>query len=229
MCSAQNPLPTALTIFVAVLVMACPCAMGLATPMSIMVGTGRGAQLGVLIKNGAALEQAGHISVLAVDKTGTLTTGKPVLTGITLLECPAGMDENTLLGMAASLEAPLGAHPLAHALVGAARARSLALLPVEEVVVAPGMGISGQVVAQGGPWGAVGNPAFMAERGIEVSAETQAALAQLAEAGQTPCCWRWNSRAAHGWLAFWPLPMPCGPNRLLWSAVCAPWVCAWSC
>ena len=183
---SAEPVTTALTIFVAVLVMACPCAMGLATPMSIMVGTGRGAQLGVLIKNGAALEQAGHISVLAVDKTGTLTTGKPVLTGITLLECPAGMDENTLLGMAASLEAR-SEHPLAHALVGAARARSLALLPVEEVVVAPGMGISGQVVAQAGPVGiAVGNPAFMAERGIEVSAETQAALAQLAEAGQTP-------------------------------------------
>ena len=183
---SAEPVTTALTIFVAVLVMACPCAMGLATPMSIMVGTGRGAQLGVLIKNGAALEQAGHISVLAVDKTGTLTTGKPVLTGITLLECPAGMDENTLLGMAASLEAR-SEHPLAHALVGAARARSLALLPVEEVVVAPGMGISGQVVAQAGPVGiAVGNPAFMAERGIEVSVETQAALAQLAEAGQTP-------------------------------------------
>ena len=183
---SAEPVTTALKVFVAVLVMACPCAMGLATPMSIMVGTGRGAQLGVLIKNGAALEQAGHISVLAVDKTGTLTTGRPVLTGVTLLESTAGMDENTLLGMAASLEAR-SEHPLAQALVGAARERGLALLPVADVLVAPGMGISGQVIAQDGPVEiAVGNPAFMAERGLEVPADTQRALAQLAEAGQTP-------------------------------------------
>ena len=184
-CSPE-PVTTAMTVFVAVLVMACPCAMGLATPMSIMVGTGRGAQLGVLIKNGAALEQAGDISVLAVDKTGTLTTGKPVLTGITLLESPAGMDENALLGMAASLEAR-SEHPLALALVGAAKERGLALLPVRDVLVAPGMGISGTVEAAGGPVGiAVGNPVFMAERGLEVPADTQNRLAQLAEAGQTP-------------------------------------------
>ena len=183
---SAEPITTALTVFVAVLVMACPCAMGLATPMSIMVGTGRGAQLGVLIKNGAALEQAGHISVLAVDKTGTLTTGKPVLTGLTLLENYAAMDENTLLGMAASLEAR-SEHPLALAIANAAKERSLALLPVEDVQVAPGMGISGQVVAQGGPVGiAVGNPAFMTERGLEVSEGTQRTLAQLAQQGQTP-------------------------------------------
>lgn len=187
---SAEPITTALTVFVAVLVMACPCAMGLATPMSIMVGTGRGAQLGVLIKNGAALEQAGHISVLAVDKTGTLTTGKPVLTGVTLLECPAAMDENALLGMAASLEAR-SEHPLALAIVGAARDRNLAMLPVEDVQVVPGMGISGQVVAQRGSAGiavgiAVGNPAFMAERGLEVPEATQRTLAQLAQEGQTP-------------------------------------------
>ena len=181
-----EPTTTALTVFVAVLVMACPCAMGLATPMSIMVGTGRGAQLGVLIKNGAALEQAGHISVLAVDKTGTLTTGKPVLTGVTLLESPAGMDEDTLLGMAASLEGR-SEHPLALAIVNAAKDRSLAMLPVEDVQVAPGMGISGQVVAQDGRVGiAVGNLTFMAERGLDVPEATQRILAQLAQQGQTP-------------------------------------------
>ena len=183
---SAEPITTALTVFVAVLVMACPCAMGLATPMSIMVGTGRGAQLGVLIKNGAALEQAGHISVLAVDKTGTLTTGKPVLTGVTLLESPAGMDEDTLLGMAASLEGR-SEHPLALAIVNAAKDRSLAMLPVEDVQVAPGMGISGQVVAQDGRVGiAVGNLAFMAERGLDVPETTQRILAQLAQQGQTP-------------------------------------------
>ena len=183
---STEPITTALSVFVAVLVMACPCAMGLATPMSIMVGTGRGAQLGVLIKNGAALEQAGHISVLAVDKTGTLTTGKPVLTGVTLLENPTGLDENALLGMAASLEAR-SEHPLALALVGAAKQRGLALLPVQDVLVAPGMGISGQVVVDGKTVGlAVGNPAFMEERGLAVPAETQHTLAQLAQQGQTP-------------------------------------------
>lgn len=183
---SSEPITTPLTIFVAVLVMACPCAMGLATPMSIMVGTGRGAQLGVLIKNGAALEQAGHISVLAVDKTGTLTTGKPVLTGVTLLDAPAGMDENALLGMAASLEAR-SEHPLALALVGAAKERNLASLSVDDVQVAPGMGISGRVTHNGVDYGlAVGNKAFMAERGLSVPEEAQQKLALLAEAGQTP-------------------------------------------
>lgn len=183
---SSEPITTPLTIFVAVLVMACPCAMGLATPMSIMVGTGRGAQLGVLIKNGAALEQAGHISVLAVDKTGTLTTGKPVLTGVTMLDAPAGMDENVLLGMAASLEAR-SEHPLALALVGAAKERNLASLPVDDVQVAPGMGISGRVTHNGVDYGlAVGNKAFMAERGLSVPEEAQQKLALLAEAGQTP-------------------------------------------
>ena len=183
---SSEPITTPLTIFVAVLVMACPCAMGLATPMSIMVGTGRGAQLGVLIKNGAALEQAGHISVLAVDKTGTLTTGKPVLTGVTMLDAPAGMDENALLGMAASLEAR-SEHPLALALVGAAKERNLASLPVDDVQVAPGMGISGRVTHNGADYGlAVGNKAFMAERGLSVPEEAQQKLALLAEAGQTP-------------------------------------------
>ncbi len=183
---SAEPMTTPLTIFVAVLVMACPCAMGLATPMSIMVGTGRGAQLGVLIKNGAALEQAGHISVLAVDKTGTLTTGKPVLTGVTLLDCPADMDENTLLGMAASLEAR-SEHPLALALVGAARERNLASLPVDDVQVAPGMGISGRITFNGEEYGlAVGNRTFMTERGLSVPEGARHTLAQLAEAGQTP-------------------------------------------
>lgn len=183
---SSEPITTPLTIFVAVLVMACPCAMGLATPMSIMVGTGRGAQLGVLIKNGAALEQAGHISVLAVDKTGTLTTGKPVLTGVTLLDTPADMDENALLGMAASLEAR-SEHPLALALVGAAKERNLASLPVDDVQVAPGMGISGRVTLNGADYGlAVGNRTFMTERGLGVPQEAQQKLAQLAEAGQTP-------------------------------------------
>lgn len=183
---SSEPVTTPLTVFVAVLVMACPCAMGLATPMSIMVGTGRGAQLGVLIKNGAALEQAGHINVLAVDKTGTLTTGKPVLTGVTLLDGAEGLDENGLLALAAALEAR-SEHPLAQALIKAGQERNLPACRVEDVVVAPGMGIEGKVFrADVGRHVAVGNRAFMKEHGLDISESVAGKLAVLAEAGQTP-------------------------------------------
>ena len=120
---SDEPATVAVTVFVAVLVMACPCAMGLATPMSIMVGTGRGAQLGVLIKNGAALEQAGRVRAIAVDKTGTLTTGKPMLTGVIPL---AAHNEQALVTLAAALEAR-SEHPLALALVAAGKAWRVAL------------------------------------------------------------------------------------------------------
>ncbi|MBB5144414.1 heavy metal translocating P-type ATPase [Desulfovibrio intestinalis] len=183
---SSEPITTPLTVFVAVLVMACPCAMGLATPMSIMVGTGRGAQLGVLIKNGAALEQAGHINVLAVDKTGTLTTGKPVLTGVTMLDGANGLDENGLLALAAALEAR-SEHPLAQALIKAGQERNLPACRVEDVVVAPGMGIEGKVFcAETGRHVAVGNRAFMKEHGLDISESVSGKLAVLAEAGQTP-------------------------------------------
>ena len=183
---SAEPITTPLTVFVAVLVMACPCAMGLATPMSIMVGTGRGAQLGVLIKNGAALEQAGHISVLAVDKTGTLTTGKPVLTGVSVLDDVAGLGESGLLTLAASLEAR-SEHPLALALVNAGNERGLPACPVDDVLVAPGMGIAGSVRLNDVSYAvSVGNRAFMKERGVDVPDSAGEKLAELAEAGQTP-------------------------------------------
>lgn len=116
------PFGDALRIFVAVLVVACPCALGLATPMSIMVATGRGAQLGVLIKSGSALESAGHLNVLVFDKTGTLTEGAPRVAGIhpAAERDGAGLDENAMLRMAASLEA-VSEHPLAHAVLEAAK------------------------------------------------------------------------------------------------------------
>ena len=104
---------------VAVLIIACPCALGLATPMSIMVGVGRGAQAGVLIKNAEALERMEKIDTLVVDKTGTLTEGKPAVTSIITAE---GIDENDLLRLAASVE-QASEHPLAAAIVAAARAR----------------------------------------------------------------------------------------------------------
>ncbi|MBQ3060156.1 MAG: copper-translocating P-type ATPase [Desulfovibrio sp.] len=182
---SSEPVSTPFTVFVAVLVMACPCAMGLATPMSVMVGTGRGAQLGVLIKNGTALEQAGRIQVLAVDKTGTLTTGKPVLTGMTLLE-DAPLSDTDALTLVAALEAR-SEHPLAQALTRAAQERACPACPVEDVEVTPGLGISGRVSHAGQDWHvAVGNAAFMERRSISLPEAVRTQLRVQAEAGQTP-------------------------------------------
>lgn len=147
----------ALRIFVSVMVIACPCAMGLATPMAIMVGTGRGAQLGVLFKNGTALEQSSRISSMVFDKTGTLTEGKPSLVDIRLL---SGDDADTALRIAASLESS-SEHPLGRALVAAAREKGFDLLAVEQFHAASGKGVSGRVsLPEGSIHAAVGNAAF---------------------------------------------------------------------
>ena len=112
----------ALVNAVAVLIIACPCALGLATPMSIMVGTGRGAELGVLIRNAEALEVLERVTTLVVDKTGTLTEGKPTLVSV---ETAPGIDETMLLRVAASLE-HVSEHPLAASIVAGARDRGVA-------------------------------------------------------------------------------------------------------
>ncbi len=126
---------------VAVLIIACPCALGLATPMSIMVGTGRGAQAGVLIKNAEALEVMEKVDTLVVDKTGTLTEGKPQLMTVLPL---AGFDDDTILRLGASLERA-SEHPLATAIVGGTQARGLALAPVSDFRAYPGQGVAGTV------------------------------------------------------------------------------------
>jgi Cu+-exporting ATPase len=126
---------------VAVLIIACPCALGLATPMSIMVGVGRGAQLGVLIKDAEALERLEKVNVLAIDKTGTLTEGKPTLTQVAVA---VGGDENNLLKMAASVEAT-SEHPLAAAIVKGAKKRNVAPLQVEGFESVTGQGVRGKV------------------------------------------------------------------------------------
>ena len=133
------PFPFALRIFIAVLVIACPCAMGLATPTSIMVGTGRGAQLGVLIKSGEALEMAQEVNALVFDKTGTLTYGKPQLTDLELME-DAGMSEDDLLALVAGAES-VSEHPLAEAIVQEARSRGLVLQEPDLFEAVPGKGI----------------------------------------------------------------------------------------
>jgi Cu+-exporting ATPase len=126
---------------VAVLIIACPCALGLATPMSIMVAVGRGAAAGVLIKNAEALEVLENVDTLVVDKTGTLTEGKPALASIVAV---AGFSESQILGLAASLERA-SEHPLASAIVSAAAARNLQLSPVREFRSDTGRGVIGTV------------------------------------------------------------------------------------
>jgi Cu+-exporting ATPase len=147
---------------VSVLIIACPCALGLATPMSIMVGVGRGAQAGVLIKNAEALERMEKIDTLVVDKTGTLTEGKPKVVAVV----PAvGFDEAEVLGLAASVE-QASEHPLAQAIVAAARERKLALAAVSEFDSPTGKGAVG--VADGHRL-ALGNARFLRELKVEVS------------------------------------------------------------
>ena len=143
----------ALVSAVSVLIIACPCALGLATPMSIMVGTGRGAQGGVLIRNAEALERMENIDTLVVDKTGTLTEGKPRLTGVVAAE---GTTEEHVLQVAASLERG-SEHPLAAALLEGARDRGIALLSVEGFNAVIGKGVEGKI---DGRTAALGNARF---------------------------------------------------------------------
>jgi Cu+-exporting ATPase len=141
---AAHSISLALANTVAVLVIACPCAMGLAVPAALTVAVGRGAQLGVLFKGGEALERLSHLDVIVLDKTGTLTVGRPVLEAIHLAGSPPGYKENVLLRMAAAAEERSN-HPLAHAIVDAARARDLTWPAAEDVQVVPGRGLSATV------------------------------------------------------------------------------------
>ncbi|WEJ13732.1 copper-translocating P-type ATPase (plasmid) [Sinorhizobium sp. K101] len=148
---------------VAVLIIACPCALGLATPMSIMVGVGRGARLGVLIKNAEALERFEKVDTLVVDKTGTLTEGKPRVTSIVATE---GLGENELLQLAASLERG-SEHPLADAIVDAAAARGLTFGKAEDFDSPVGKGVTGSV---DGRKLIIGSHRIMEEESVDVSA-----------------------------------------------------------
>ncbi|GIK97482.1 MAG: copper-translocating P-type ATPase [Alphaproteobacteria bacterium] len=150
----------ALIAAVSVLIIACPCALGLATPMSIMVGVGRGAQAGVLIKNAEALERMEKVDTLVVDKTGTLTEGRPKVT--TILPA-AGIEERDLLRLAASVEAA-SEHPLAAAIVQAAKERGIPLAPVTGFDSPAGKGVLGVVDGHGL---ALGNAKFLAEQGVD--------------------------------------------------------------
>ncbi len=162
---------------VAVLIIACPCALGLATPMAIMVGTGRGATAGVLVKNAEALERLERVGTLVIDKTGTLTEGKPKLATIVPF---SGESEAAVLRLAAALERA-SEHPLAAAIVGAARERRLDLPPADDFHAIPGKGIHG--VVDGVPV-LLGNVAMMREAGVAIDHAADRAE-QLRREGQT--------------------------------------------
>ncbi len=178
---ALGPRPAflfALSSFVAVLVVACPCALGLATPTAIMVGTGRGAELGVLIKGAESLERAYRITTVVFDKTGTLTAGRPSVVTVRAAE---GAGEEEVLRLAASAERG-SEHPVGAAIVAEAERRGLALAEPEEFKAVPGHGIRARV---GGRSVLLGNPRLMAEAGVDLGplgteGET------LAARGQTP-------------------------------------------
>ncbi|MGN6544839.1 MAG: heavy metal translocating P-type ATPase, partial [Aureliella sp.] len=176
----EPKLTHALVNAVAVLIIACPCALGLATPMAIMVGVGRGAEHGVLVKNVEALEVLQRADVLVVDKTGTLTEGKPQLAS---LEPLGGYEADEALRLAASLERG-SEHPLAAAILKAAQEKQLRLATAENFQSISGKGITGIVE---GKQVALGNPPLMQDQGIA----TESALArmqQLRESGQTVMC-----------------------------------------
>ena len=168
---AGYDLEFALNCAISVLVISCPCALGLATPVAIMVGTGRGAQMGVLFKNAQALENLHHIDTVVLDKTGTLTTGKPEVTDV----IPGAMNEQKLLNLAAALESK-SEHPFAKAIL--ARVGGKAMLEVTDFETLPGRGVSGKLA---GVTYYGGNRRLMEEIGISVPQ-----LPELASQGKTP-------------------------------------------
>ena len=174
---AGESLSFSLSIFIAVLVIACPCALGLATPTAIMVGTGKGAENGILIKSGQALEAAYQLDTIVLDKTGTITVGKPSLTDLVLL---GDFNRSDLLRLIASAEQH-SEHPLAQAILEAAQQEELDLLPVSHFEAIVGRGLSAQVE---GRQLLVGNESLMAENHID-SSVFQEQLLELSQEGKT--------------------------------------------
>jgi Cu+-exporting ATPase len=177
----ETSLGRALAASVSVLIIACPCAMGLAVPTAVMVATGRGAQLGVLIKGGEALQRAGDVTLVALDKTGTVTEGRPTVTDVIPNSTGPVRDEPELLRLAASLES-VSEHPLADAIVRHARERGLTIEPPDTFVASPGRGVR---ATTGGRSVAIGNEALMREVGVDVT-PLGAQLDQVAVQGKTP-------------------------------------------
>lgn len=180
---AGESLHFVMTILISVLVIACPCALGLATPTAIMVGTGKGAQLGILIKGGDALEMTHKVDTIIFDKTGTITVGKPEVTDIISVN---NLSENEVLLYGASAEAG-SEHPLADAILKKAKDRRLHLLKndADNFIAIPGKGIEVNLKERGNPKVSVGNKAMMEEKNI-ASEHVPEAVKKLSEQGKTP-------------------------------------------
>lgn len=168
----------ALTITISVLVIACPCALGLATPTAIMVGTGKGAENGILLKSGEALEEANHVNMVVFDKTGTITNGTPVVTDVVTAD---STDEDALIRLAASLEVA-SEHPLGEAIVAKAKEQGAAFDEVTNFEAIPGFGIKGHV---GETLVFLGNEKWMRENGL-ANVEMNDKANHFAEQGKTP-------------------------------------------
>ena len=168
----------ALTITISVLVIACPCALGLATPTAIMVGTGKGAENGILLKSGEALEEANHVNMVVFDKTGTITNGTPVVTDVVTAE---NTDADALIRLAASLEVA-SEHPLGEAIVAKAKEQGAAFDEVTNFEAIPGFGIKGHV---GETLVFLGNEKWMRENGL-ANVEMNEKANSFAEQGKTP-------------------------------------------
>ena len=171
-----EPLAFSLLVGIAVLIIACPCAMGLATPTAIMVGTGRGAESGILLKGGEALERARHVDVVLLDKTGTLTRGEPEVTDVLAYE----VDADDALRAAAGVE-HASEHPLAQAIVRRAEQKGLALPPVRDFRSVPGQGV--RALVEGEPV-AAGKPEWLRAEGVDLS-RGEKDLARLRSEGKT--------------------------------------------
>jgi P-type Cu+ transporter len=184
----EPALTFALVNTVAVLIIACPCAMGLATPTSIMVGTGKAAEMGVLFRNGVALQGVGQADVVALDKTGTLTKGRPEVTDVVAAE---GFDEADLLMLVGAVEAD-SEHPIAGAMVAAARSSGEELPPVEAFEATPGFGVAGRV---GGRSVQVGAGRHLQRLGIDPG-RLAGAVARLSDEGKTAVYVAIDGRAA---------------------------------
>ena len=173
----DTPAIFSLTIFISVMVIACPCSLGLATPTAIMVGTGRGAELGILIKSGEALEKAHKVDTIVFDKTGTITEGKPRVTDIISVK---NLKEDDILQVAAALELH-SEHPLGEAIVEEAKERGIKLPPVKDFISITGQGVCGKIEESEI---FIGNIKLMKNKGIEVTMEEE--LNRLASQGKTP-------------------------------------------
>lgn len=175
--ASDNAASYALVTTMTVLIIACPCALGLATPISIMVGVGKAAELGILIRNGDALQQAGKLTTIVLDKTGTVTEGKPAVTEIIVAD---GVEKNTLLSIGASIEAG-SEHPLAAAIVGHAKEKNITLIKTEKFAAITGQGVSGVIDEKNILFG---NAALMKNNSVDiVQLETKAE--NLSQQGRT--------------------------------------------